>query len=200
MKLIKSNFWPVVFVLCWVDYLQAVYRGVSFCLISVSQSEKSHSTSPHLIINVYLQVTALHVSWALPAVMTEFTSCTRGFWLFKKGDWQSAAFFFIIMEAKGTARIADAEDSPLPAWLYDDRENKYMKPVPVGKRKIKTDLNGSFKVWMWGSVEGAGSHDLLNGTTKPSSPEDGLICGTTSAAFMKSCFGSYYIQDIIPKT
>lgn len=73
-------------------------------------------------------------------------------------------FFFIIMEAKGTARIADAEDSPLPAWLYDDRENKYMKPVPVGKRKRKTDLNGSFKVWMWGSVEGAGSHDLLNGT------------------------------------
>lgn len=118
----------------------------------------------------------------------------------KQGDWQSAAFFFIIMEAKGTARIADAEDSPLPAWLYDDRENKYMKPVPVGKRKIKTDLNGSFKVWMWGSVEGAGSHDLLNGTTKPSSPEDGLICGTTSAAFMKSCFSSYYIQDIIPKT
>lgn len=36
--------------------------------------------------------------------------------------------------------------------------------------------------------------------TKPSSPEDRLICGTTSAAFMKSCFGSYYLQDIIPKT
>lgn len=93
------NFWPVVFVLCWVDYLQAVDRGVSFCLVSVSWSEKSHSTRPHLIINVYLQVTAIRVPWArssslsLPAFMTEFMSCTRGFWLIKT-RWLTVSCFF----------------------------------------------------------------------------------------------------------